>query len=101
MYSKKIKIFTLPETDDLPSAKIFAECIPSGTRQKSCLSSAEETTLGKIMALGIPIYLPSAEKRPLGKLGKTLSKTEALGKKPPRRHPSVSVPAVRSLPSVR
>ena len=61
---------TLPETGDLPSAKIFTECIPSGTRQKSCLSSAVETTLGKIMALGIPNSLPSAEKRPLGKLGK-------------------------------
>ena len=69
----------LPETADLPSAKRFAECIPSGTRPKSCLSSALETTLGKIIALGIPIYLPSAEKRPLGKLVK-----KTLGKK--KRH---------------
>ena len=53
------------------------------------------------MALGIPNSLPSAEKRPLGKLGKTLGKTETHGKKLPRGHPSVSVPAVRSLPSVR
>ena len=92
---------TIPETTDLPSAKRFAECIPSGTRQKNCLPSASETTLGKIMALGIPISLPSAEKRPLGKLEKTLGKTETLGKKPSRGHPSVSVSAVRSLPSVR
>ena len=60
----------LPETADLPSANIFTECILSGTRQKSYLSSAAETTLGKIMALGIPNSLSSAEKRPLGKLGK-------------------------------
>ena len=30
----------------------FAECIPSGTRQKRCLPSAAKTTLSKIMALG-------------------------------------------------
>ena len=58
------------ETGDLSSVEIFAECILSGTQQKSCLSSAAETTLDKIMALGIPNSLPSAEKRPLGKLGK-------------------------------
>ena len=65
------------------------------------MPSAAETTLGKIMALGIANTLSSAEKRPLGKLGKTLGKTETHGKKLPRGHPSVSVPAVRSLPSVR
>ena len=43
---------TLPETADLPSAKIFAECIISGTRQTSSLPSAAKNTLGKIMALG-------------------------------------------------
>ena len=64
------RIVTLPESGDLPSAKRFAECIPSGIRQKSYLPSASETTLDKIMALGIPISLPSAEKRPLDKLGK-------------------------------
>ena len=32
---------------------------------------------------------------------KTLGKTETLDKKPPREHSSVSVLAVRSLPSVR
>ena len=85
----------------MPSAKRFAECIPSGTQQKNCLPSALETTLGKIMALSILIFLPSAEKRPLGKLGKTLGKTETLYKKPPHGHPLVSVPTVRSLPSVR
>ena len=68
--------------------------------KKSCLPSAAETIFGKIMALGIPNSLPSAEKRPLGKLGKTLGKTETHGKKLPCGHPSVSVPAVRSLPSV-
>ena len=60
----------LPETGDLPSAKTFAECIPSSTQQKSCLSSVAETTLGKIIALVIPNSLSSAEKRPLDKLEK-------------------------------
>ena len=32
------------------------------------MPSAAETTLGKIMALGIPNSLPSAEKRTLGKI---------------------------------
>ena len=40
-------------------------------------------------------------KKTLGKLRKTLGKTETLGKKPPCGHPSVSVSAVRSLSSVR
>ena len=52
------------------------------------LPSAKKT-LGKIMALGIPNSLPSAEKR------------ETHGKKPQRGHPSVSVPAIRSFSSVR
>ena len=54
----------------MSSAKIIVKCILSGTQQKSPLPSAAETTLGKIMALGIPNSLPSAEKRPLGKLEK-------------------------------
>ena len=61
---------SLPETTDLSSAKRFAECIPLGTQQKNYLPSASETTLGKIMALGIPNSLSSAEKRQFGKLGK-------------------------------
>ena len=60
----------------MQSAKIFAERIPSDTRKKNNLLSTAKTTLGKIMALGIPNSLLSAEKRSLGKLGKTLGKTE-------------------------
>ena len=41
----------LPETVDLPSAKMFAECILSGTRQTSSLLSDAKNTLSKIMAL--------------------------------------------------
>ena len=55
-------MLALPETCDLPSAKTFAKCIALGTRQKRCLPSAAKTTLSKIMALGIPNSLPSAEK---------------------------------------
>ena len=91
----------LPETTDLPSAKIFTECVPSGTRQKSCMPSAAKNTLGKIMALDKQTLCRVLKKKTLGKLWKTLCKTETLGNKPPRGHPSVSVPAVRSLPSVR
>ena len=89
---------TLPETGDLSSAKIFAECIPSDTRQKSCLPSAAETALGKIMALNIPNSLPSAEKKPLDKLEKNTRQNRDTQQKPPCGHPLVSVPAVRSLP---
>ena len=35
------KLVTLPETDDLPSAGGFAECILSGTRQRPCLPSVK------------------------------------------------------------
>ena len=38
---------SLPETSNLPSVFIFAECIPSGTRRTSSLPSAELKTLGK------------------------------------------------------
>jgi hypothetical protein len=37
----------LPEFGSLPSAKYFAECFFSGTRQKNSLSSATQKTLGK------------------------------------------------------
>ena len=47
----RIIIDRLPEIVDLLSAKIFDECILSGTRQTSSLSSAAKNTLGKIMAL--------------------------------------------------
>ena len=33
---------TLRETGDLPSARVFAECILSGTRQRPCLPSARK-----------------------------------------------------------
>ena len=42
----------LPETADLPSAKMFAKCILSDTWQTSSFPSAAKNTLGKIMALG-------------------------------------------------
>ena len=37
----------LPETSNLPSVFVFAECILSGTRQTSFLPSAVLKTLGK------------------------------------------------------
>jgi len=45
-------ICTLPESVGKPSARGFAECNPSGTRQTSFLPSATKKTLGKIIALG-------------------------------------------------
>jgi hypothetical protein len=42
----------LPETAPLPSARLFAECILSGTRQRASLLSARKKTLGEEWALG-------------------------------------------------
>ena len=47
---------SLPETETLPSAKFFAECQKSGTRQRPSLPSA---VLGKELH-SAKIYLPSA-----------------------------------------
>ena len=38
---------SLPESSNLPSVFMFAECIPSGTRRTSSLPSAALKTLGK------------------------------------------------------
>jgi hypothetical protein len=43
---------TLPETTPLPSARLFAECILSGTWQTWSLPSARKKTLGEEWALG-------------------------------------------------
>ena len=45
-------ICTLPESVGKPSARGFAECNPSCTRQTSFLSSAAKKILNKIIALG-------------------------------------------------
>jgi hypothetical protein len=45
------KSLPLPETGSLPSAKWFAECNFSGTRQRSSLPSAKKITLGKAASL--------------------------------------------------
>jgi len=44
--------FSLPEIAELPSAKMFVECILSDTWQTSSLLGAAKNILGKIMALG-------------------------------------------------
>jgi len=67
--------FSLPETGCLPSARIFAECILSGTRQRSLLSSAVKKTLSKIIALG------KKGKKTLGKVWHSANqKKKTLGK---------------------
>ena len=57
---------TQPEIVGLPSAKFFAECILSGTRQISYLPSANTKTLGKLFAERINTRQSSA----LSKRGK-------------------------------
>ena len=44
--------FALPENPHMPSARIFAECIISSTRQSYYLPSAKKHALGEQMALG-------------------------------------------------
>ena len=52
----------LPKTSNLSSVFMFAECIPSGTRQTSSLPSAELKTLGKEGVCRVFSFLHSAKK---------------------------------------
>ena len=45
-------IYTLPENPHMPSARIFAECRISSTRQSYYLPSAKKYALGEQLALG-------------------------------------------------
>src|SRR6185312_12599952 len=59
--------FALPENPHMPSARIFAECIISSTRQSYYLPSAKKHALGEQMALGglslcrVPVIWHSAK----------------------------------------
>ena len=56
LYLRREKInefhLALPETVGMPSARGFAEFIPSDTRQTCCVLSAAVETFGKHIALG-------------------------------------------------
>ena len=60
-------ISSLPENPHMPSARIFAECIISSTRQSYYLPSAKKHALGEQMALGglslcrVPVIWHSAK----------------------------------------
>ena len=49
---KEWMITSILETAYLPSALSFAECFLSGTRQRNCVPSASQKTLGKQWTLG-------------------------------------------------
>ena len=66
---------TLLETGCLPSAKLFVECILSGTRQISYLPSAVTKALGKIIALG------KRGKKHSAKFGTRQTRKKTLGKR--------------------
>ena len=74
------KKLPIPEIGCLQSARIFAECNTSGTRQTNSLPSAAKKTLEKIIALGKQLICRVPNIKHSAKRRKTLGKNKTLDK---------------------
>jgi hypothetical protein len=76
------KVYTLPESQALPSAVLFAECLLSGTRQRKLCRVPHSVKLGTRQRAP----LPSAEYSAQGALGKDkFAECQTLGKRGSRQ----------------